>query len=230
MMSWMPFPSLLSLQAIKVLRFKHQQQLRYAKFRYGMMDKIYDQQGKVIPEQAEEELTQTEEVQVEQYRQVFDPENKELDFRRLRPRDVKSNPRVFIPKPRNNKDEEELKVRNHLEEKVMLDYLQEQEDCNNFAPSEKRGIKSLRARIEAEEIVVYPTDKSGRLAVTSRSSYSQQGAKHVAGDRVVDWVEVEAAQITVKHHLWALNRVFNPGQNHDEKLSKEQEKLNRWQI
>ena len=99
----------------------------------------------------------------------------------------------------------------------MLDYLQEQEDCNNLTPSEKRGIKSLRARIEAEEIVVYPTDKSGRLAVTSRNSYSQQGEKHVPCDRVVEWGEVEKAQNTVQAHLWTLNRVFNPGQHQGEK-------------
>ena len=210
-------PKYATYQAIKILRIKHQQQLRDAKFRYGMLDKVYDQDGNVIPEEAEE-LTQHEEVLAEQYRQVFDPENKELDFRRLRPTDVKSNPRVFIPKPRkNNKDEEELRVRNHLEQKVILDYLQKQEDCNNLTPSEKRGIKSLRARIESEEIIVYPTDKSGRLAVTSRASYSKQGEKHVAGDRIVQWKEVEEAQKTVKAHLWTLNRVFNPGQHHGEK-------------
>ena len=86
-----------------------------------------------------------------------------------------------------------------------------------MTPSEKRGIKSLRARIESEEKIVYPTDKSGRLAVTSRASYSKQGEKHVAGDRVVEWKEVEEAQKTVKAHLWTLNRVFNPGQHHGEK-------------
>ena len=64
-------PKFAKYQAIKILRFKHQQQLRDAKFRYGMMDKIYDQQGQVIPEE-QEELTQAEEVLVEQYRQVFD--------------------------------------------------------------------------------------------------------------------------------------------------------------
>ena len=46
-------PKLVKYETIKILRFKHQQQLRVAKFRYGMMGKIYDQQGQVIAEEAE---------------------------------------------------------------------------------------------------------------------------------------------------------------------------------
>ena len=87
----------------------------------------------------------------------------------------------------------------------MLDYLQHHEDMNNMTDCEKRGVKSLKSKINEKEIIVYPTDKSGRLAVTSVESYSKQGKKHVAGDKVVKWEEVEKAQKHVQAHLWTLN-------------------------
>ena len=44
-------------------------------------------------------------IKEEEYREVFNPETNTLDFGKLRPTDVKSNPRVCMPKPGNIEQE-----------------------------------------------------------------------------------------------------------------------------
>ena len=53
--------------------------------------------------------------------------------------------------------------------------------------------------------------------MASSESYLRQGQKHVAKDKVVDWETVEKSQKVNKGHLWTLNQVFNPGQDHGER-------------
>ena len=52
----------------------------------------------------------------------------------------------------------------------------------------------MRKRIDSGEIIVYQTDKSGKLCVASTESYRRQGQEHVNKDKVVSWDEVEKSQ------------------------------------
>ena len=61
--------------------------------------------------------------------------------------------------------------------------------------------------------MVYPTDKSSKLAVCTFESYEAQGAVHTKGDKVVDWADVTKAQREVKGHLFTLNNVFSTGKD-----------------
>ena len=143
------------------------------------------------------------------------------------PTDVKSNPRVIIPRPRDTKYEKDMNVRRVMEEKEVLSYLQMQVDNCNLTPSEKRGMEKLAKRIKAKEITVYPTDKSSKLAVCSFASYEAQGAVHTKGDKVVSWEDINKAQRTVKGHLFTLNNVFNTGKELGKSLKLEQEKQSK---
>ena len=111
----------------------------------------------------------------EQQRLIYDHLRSNLDFRRLRPTGVKSNSKVYIPRPRDNRDEQELRVRKVMRDKTMTQYLNQRLETNNLTPAENRVLMKLVKRIQAGEIVVYPTDKSGKLAVATLESYETQG-------------------------------------------------------
>ena len=64
----------------------------------------------------------------------------------------------------------------------------------NLSPSQVKGLKSLRKRVAEGELVIIPTDKSGRLAVMSRDSYRAAGMKHTLRDRVVTWDDIWESQ------------------------------------
>ena len=45
--------------------------------------------------------------------------------------------------------------------------------ADNLASEQQRGIKSLVKRVKEKEIVVFQTDKSGRLSVDSQENYRE---------------------------------------------------------
>ena len=78
-------------------------------------------------------------------------------------------------------------------------------------------MERLCKRVQSGEIVIYPTDKSGKLAVTTLENYEKQGNEHVRGDRKIGWPEVQKIMNEVKGHLRALNKIFNTGSSHSKK-------------
>ena len=78
----------------------------------------------------------------------------------------------------------------------------------------KRGLKKLKKRADAGEIVIGTTDKSGKLCVSSFDSYVRQGRKHVGEDRAVDWPEIYSIRRRMTCHARALVQIFNIGESH----------------
>ena len=58
--------------------------------------------------------------------------------------------------------------------------------AENVNESEMRGLEKLRKRVDAKELVVVKTDKSGKLAIVEWEVYMAMGEKHVANDKVVE--------------------------------------------
>ena len=76
-------------------------------------------------------------------------------------------------------------------------WVKENCDCQgaqegNLTPEEQRGLKSLKRRIKEGEIVVLPTDKSGRFAIMSMETYVKAGMVHVKDDIEVGVTEKQA--------------------------------------
>ena len=53
---------------------------------------------------------------------------------------------------------------------------------SNLSPDELKGLKSLKRRIKAGELVVCDTDKSRRFAILSRDQYVKSGLVHTVND------------------------------------------------
>ena len=75
-----------------------QTQVMNAKIRWFRTGRDVDPKGEVIVEDEDfQEKTPEQVVQEENHREVYDPESKTLDFRKLRATGVKNNPRVHLP-------------------------------------------------------------------------------------------------------------------------------------
>ena len=123
-------------------------------------------------------------------RAVFDPLKKVYDNRNKRVTDLKENSRVHLPRPLNPEGEANIEMRRGVymrlfEEFKNVNCKKNGDQKNNLTKAEEEGIKSLRKRIEDEEIIVMETDKSGKLALTTRETYLKLGDAHTAGDRLV---------------------------------------------
>ena len=90
-----------------------------------------------------------------------------IDMSRKRVTDVKGNSRVTFPSgPKSLEMESRLEVLRVEAMEVFRKYVREKCDSrgrqeSNLTPAQRRGMKSLKKRVENGEIVVVPTDKTG---------------------------------------------------------------------
>ena len=128
-------PKHAEFEKIKQEKLKHQRILSQTKTRWGwkelvydlegnLNEKLYDREGKLVVEM--EDVQEEQEIREQEYREVYSPEEHSVDFGKLRPTDVKSNPRVCMPKPGNAQQETELMFREMMTEKVIAKYLDRQ--------------------------------------------------------------------------------------------------------
>ena len=61
-------------------------------------------------------------------REVYNPTDKSIDFGKLRATDLQNNPRIYLPKPRPDREEIELAARAHLMKQATLTYMQQHTD------------------------------------------------------------------------------------------------------
>ena len=91
------------------------------------------------------------------------------------------------------------------------------ECIENLTVSERRGLKKLAKRVKNKEIVIWLTDKSGKMCVSTVEKYEEAGEAHTEHDEKVSWEDVEEVQKDIKCHMKGLNRVFRPGMSHSER-------------
>ena len=152
------------------------------------------------PEEQEEEATSGDECQdtpeqrmdqditEQSTREVFNPETKTLDYRKQKVTDMIDNPRVELPPPRPQKEEDTLAAKELLWQDNIRKYIncncneKGDQNNNNLTKAQRRGIAKLKKRTKAGEIVITVTDKSGKMSVSSQENYRLQGAPHTRQD------------------------------------------------
>ena len=94
----------------------------------------------------------------------------------------KKNSCVIFPREQTEEKEsilEVLRMEIHNQHKEWL-----ATNCN-LLKEELEGLKSLKLRIKNWELVVLPTDKSGRFAVMTMPTYMMAGEVHIEVDEKV---------------------------------------------
>ena len=96
---------------------------------------------------------------------------KGFDYSRKRATDIKQNTKIHLPKAVKVEEEASLEMLRMEWRQVFKESTKENCDKkgnpkSNLTQQERRGMKSLKKRLKDGEIVVLPTDKSGRFCVT----------------------------------------------------------------
>ena len=78
----------------------------------------------------------------------------------------------------------------------------------NLNKKERTGLESLLKRVKNNEIVITPTDKSGRFAVLTAQQYLEAGSVHTSKDDEISWREVKYLRNQVNDHMAWLRGVF----------------------
>ena len=84
---------------------------------------------------------------------------------------------------------------------------------SNLSRSEAAGLKSLKKRVENNELIITETDKSKRFCVLKRDQYYESGAKHTKDDIELSWDQVHSIQKVVNDHCKWLRKIFGVGLN-----------------
>ena len=115
---------------------------------------------------------------------AYNIDDKKINFRNLRPTDMKYNKRVFLPGPMS--EEEEIKVLNLKNElmKEIEQYSKENRNkmnMRNLTKKEKDGLKSLKKKNKSN-LIISQTDKSSKFSVDTRDNYMDAMQVHIEKD------------------------------------------------
>ena len=211
-------------------KFERELEMCIMKFKWDKMGEDIDQKKKdkqsesdkaidcVIGEEGIQECKEYERLQEAKCRMIFNYENSTFDFGNRRTTDVKNNARVIFPKTLDFQTEANLQMlrielmgafKNYMEEKCDKRGGQK----SNLGASEKRGLKSLKKRVEDGELVVLTTDKTGNFSVLGRDRYLEAGLSHTGGDKEVGLDSLKTAQREINGHVSMLIKIFKIGKN-----------------
>ena len=86
----------------------------------------------------------------------------------------------------------------------------------NLNIDEQAGMNSLLKRIKNEELMIVPTDKSGRFSVLSLDQYLKSGQKHTAKDELISWDKLKYLRNQVNGHMLWLTKIVSYSVKNDQ--------------
>ena len=192
-------PKFAVLDSIGEEEFELEVQAALAKLRWHKMKE----------DRLEEDITEAEKEREEKLeaeaRQIYDWKSKRVDYRKYRATDAPMNATLKLPPGQSPEYEAGLEIRQQKWMGTARQFIKEfcddkgrQQD--NMTPAQRRGLKKLQKRVADGEIVVIPTDKSGRMVVMSLESYEKAGEVHTNKDREVTMEQAEEVAKELRGH------------------------------
>ena len=148
---------------------------------------------------------------------TYNPVTGTLDFSKLRTRDLKTKRDVIVPKEGTQEEEEKMSSLKTEIMNITKEYIKDK--CTpSGAPLEapfpreaEKGIKDLQKLCEEQDLVVYETDKSGRLTINKRENYNHTMEQHTCNDREVTRQEAHLMERTLNNHTLQVARALGVG-------------------
>ena len=174
-----------------------------------------------ICEEIDAENEEKRDLEEAESRNPFNWKEKSFDFSKRRATDLKGNSRVYFPKKaRSLEDEARLEALRVELMRTFRNYVgnfckEGGKQTSNLSASQARGLKSLKKRVADGEVVIVPTDKSGRLAIMTRAAYMEAGLKHTLKDKLVGWQEIKDSQKELNGHVSMPIKSFRIGSRWD---------------
>ena len=160
-----------------------------------------------------------EEPDEEELDEVVSFERKRINYSRVRATQIPTNPRLILPKPTTLRQESAMaETKQRMLEKVD-EYVKNRCDekgypQSNLTKDEKNGLKEIKKRIEEKEVVVFKTDKSGKLCVDKVENYKTALEVHTENDTKIDMARVETIEKGMNKQAKVFNKIFSVGQDH----------------
>jgi len=108
------------------------------------------------------------------------------------------------------------RYKRELEAKEIRDNVEERKRKNqqwrNLTWCEKRGLRSLKKRIENKELIYVKTDKSGKLTLMNRNEYAKLGDG--SPDKEIKREEVRKIERKINEHTRMWTKILNAGEYH----------------
>ena len=131
----------------------------------------------------------------------YDIERKEFDFRKSRSTDLPFNINTYMPKPLEIKEEVKLQCLKNELIKITSDYAKSKNISGvNLNEVQRAGLKSLKKRQKMNEIVIFQTDKTGKMIVDSPENYSEGAKPHFENDEIIRYHEYSKIEETINAH------------------------------
>ena len=166
-----------------------------------------------------EEAPWTEEWELEQQdeKEVFRPEERKMEFSRRRVTDMPTNRFVHIPNPTGPEVETVLDNISSRVNSVVKAFIREKCDQKgnihekNLSQQQQRGLKSLAKRVKLKELVVQKTDKGGDLAINTPENYIETMRPHFESDPDLTWENHEKLEAELNACTIQFARVLRVG-------------------
>ena len=166
-----------------------------------------------------EEAPWTEEWELEQQdeKEVFRPEEGKMEFSRRRVTDMPTNRFVHIPNPAGPEVETVLDNISSRVNSVVKAFIREKCDQKgnihekNLSQQQQRGLKSLAKRVKLKELVVQKTDKGGDLAINTPENYIETMRPHFETDPDLTWENHEKLEAELNACTIQFARVLRVG-------------------
>ena len=180
-----------------------------------------DEDDKLMSDEEKKEVQRCEQLAEEmaaQTRMVYDGESNTVDARGLRVTDYKHNSRVIFPKAQDGEKENNLEVMraellHQHREWVKANCNCKNEQKSNLSSKEQAGLRSIKKMIAEGELVILPTDKSGRFGVMSMNTYIKAGMVHIKDDEQVGIEERKSNQKILNGAVSMMLKIFRVGKN-----------------
>ena len=151
--------------------------------------------------------------------ETCDLERGVINYKSLRATDLPTNPRLKLPKPTTIRQESAVEEIKHKMLEKVQEYVKSECDDKGFPKSnltknEKDGMAKVKKKIENKEMVIFKTDKSGKLTADSIENYRKSLEVHTVKDKKIDSKEVQAIELEMNRQTKIFNRMFSLGQDH----------------
>ena len=154
---------------------------------------------------------------------VWDGETKELDYSKIRVTQIPTNRRVIPPKPltRSSKTKElDLQfMKARLLDETRKHLKTEYDDKgrpkeNNITPLEVKGLKAAKDLTENGDVIIRPTDKTGKHSIDTHQNYVDKMQVHIGKDAVITEQEKERCVRECNGHSAFWRRIVGLGDAH----------------
>ena len=185
----------------------------FAKYKWDMMSSDDDEDENEITEEeeAEKERIERESAIIEaETRTIIMKDGKVFDYSKKRATDIKQNTKVHLPKALSVEEEAALETLRQEWMQAYKDHCQEagKQEMSNLTKDEKEGIESIRKRRKSGELVILPTDKSGRFSVMTTETYLKAGLVHTSKDKEMTSEEVKTNQNEINGHVSMVLKIY----------------------